>query len=473
MRRLARPRFANGVLVALVCAVGLLQRIPAQDAEAANRLRALEEQNRLIIERLKAAENKNAALEGEIRTLREDAASPRASAIETQVNALSGKLSDGVTWKQLSRSGFPFKFYGFLRLDAYYTTARMDGTVIPFFVRNEDNGEAERNDDAFAFDARLTRFGWDIDGGKICNAAVTGKIELDFANFPAGVVESRETPRMRVAYVNIKFDKSYLRFGQDWDVISPLYPAVNAESLMWNAGNLGDRRPQAQFGWTSGDPKCTAFDFKIAAGLNGAISNQDLDPTVAGISNERDGIDSGYPNLEARLGVTFKSWVCDQSVTLGAWGAYGGLETDTEFNGEDHFTTWLVGVDFQVPLFSKLKLRGEAWMGSALSDFRGGITQSVNTTLGEEIDAVGGWAELVLDVSKKLTLSVGATVDDPDDDDLSNNNKDLNWSMYVASKYDFGGGLKGGFDVIFWETQYVDTGLGNTVRFDLYTQFDF
>ena len=31
--------------------------------------------------------------------------------------------------------------------------------------------------------------------------------------------------------------------------------------------------------------------------------------------------------------------------------------------------------------------------------------------------------------------------------------------MYVSTKYDFGGGLKLGFDVIFWETQYLDTGL--------------
>ena len=207
--------------------------------------------------------------------------------------------------------------------------------------------------------------------------------------------------------------------------------------------------------------------------MTGAISNQDLDPTVAGISNERDGIDSGLPHLQARLGLTVKSWVCEQTIVLGAWGAVAQNETDTVFNGEDEFDTWLVGIDVQVPIVNHLKLRGEAWAGTALSDFRGGITQSINTATGEEIDAVGGWAELVLEIGKKFTVATGATVDDPDDDDLSTNNKSLNYSAYVSTKYDFGGGLKAGFDVIFWETQYVDTGLGNTVRFDLYTQFDF
>jgi hypothetical protein len=471
MSRLAVARFSAGVFV-LVLSSGLSAPAWCQDKAAEERLRLLEEQNRKILERLEQAETRNATLEGELRDLR-DANDPHAAALETQVNKLSGRVADGLTFKQLTRSGFPIKFYGFLRMDAYYTTARMDNTVIPFFVRNESNGEAEPNDDAFAFDTRLTRFGFDVDGGKICKTALTGKLEMDFANFPAGVVESRETPRMRLGYINLKNDDTYFRIGQDWDVISPLFPAINAESLMWNAGNLGDRRPQVQFGWVTGDPKCTAFDFKVSAGMTGAISNQDLDATVAGVSNERDGFDSGLPHLQARAGVTFQSWVCEQTATVGAWGAVAWNETDTEFGGEDEFTTWLVGVDFQVPLVTGLKLRGELWAGTALADFRGGITQSINTATGEEIDSIGGWAEVVWDVTKTFTLTGGATADDPDNDDLVNNNKTLNWSAYVATKYDFGGGLKAGFDVIFWETQYLDTGLGNTVRFDLYTQFDF
>jgi hypothetical protein len=467
-------RLSTATTIAAVLAMGLVSPAWSQNQSAEERLRALEEQNRRILERLQQAETRNQSLEGELSKLKEET-DPHVSAVETQVNKLSGALADGVTWKQLTRSGFPIKFYGFFRMDAYYTTARMDSVIIPFFVRNESNGEAETNDNDFALDARLTRFGFDVDGGKICKTAITGKLEIDFANFIAGTVESRETPRMRLAYVNLKTDNWYLRIGQDWDVISPLFPAINAESLMWNAGNLGDRRPQVQYGWASGtDTKCgPIFDVKLAAGLTGAISNQDLDPTVAGVSNERDGFDSGLPHFQARLGTTFKSWVCDQNVVLGAWGAIGWNETDTEFNGEDEFTTWVVGVDFQVPIVKSLKLRGELWGGQALSDFRGGITQSINTTSGDEIDAIGGWAELVLDVSKTFTVAVGATADNPDDDDLVNNNKDLNWSGYVATKYDFGGGFKLGFDVIFWETQYVDTGLGNTLRFDLYTQFDF
>ena len=264
MSRPVLARSCTGAVILLLFTVGLTRPAWSQDVSAEERLRALEAQNRRIMERLEQAETRNASLEGELRTLKEET-DPRNSAIETQVNRLSASMGDGLTFKQLTRSGFPIKFYGFLRMEAYYTTARMDNTVIPFFVRNESNGEAENDDDAFAFDARLTRFGFDIDGGKLCKTAITAKLETDFANFVPGIQESRETPRMRLAYINLKNDKTYLRIGQDWDVISPLFPAINAESLMWNAGNLGDRRPQVQFGWTTGDPKCVAFDFKICA----------------------------------------------------------------------------------------------------------------------------------------------------------------------------------------------------------------
>src|SRR5262245_22821157 len=74
-----------------------------------------------------------------------------------------------VTWKDLTREGGPIKFYGFFRLDTYYNTARMDSVIIPSRVLPESAGtpaagEAKRNDNQFAMDPRLTRFGIDVNG---------------------------------------------------------------------------------------------------------------------------------------------------------------------------------------------------------------------------------------------------------------------------------------------------------------------
>src|SRR5213075_2902130 len=80
-------------------------------------------------------------------------------------------------------------------------------------------------------------------------------------------------------------------FGQTWDIISPLFPSPNDDTLMWNAGNIGDRRPQFRYTY---EPARRPLSVSVGLGLTGAIDAQDLDAN--GI---RDGEDSGLPNVQA------------------------------------------------------------------------------------------------------------------------------------------------------------------------------
>ena len=376
----------------------------------------------------------------------------------------------GIQWKDLTKSGLPIRFYGFLRLDTYYNTARMDSVVLPTRVLPE----TKRNDDQFHIDPRLTRFGLDVLPADIDGCKVLGKLEIDFANFPTGSAESRATPRIRVAYIDMAKDQFGLRVGQDWDVISPLFPAVNGEMLMWNAGNLGDRRAQIQGRYTPG-PK---FELKAMLGLTGAVNNEDLD-TPAG---ERDGFDSGMPHLQVRAGTKPFELVETKPAEIGFWGMFGRTETDTFFNGENRFDTWVLGVDLQVPICSCLTLRGEGWRGENLGDVRGGIGQTINTELGREIGSAGGWAELVYVHTGKTRFHVGATLDDPDNDDLSttlaNANRRRNESAYLGTVVDWDTGVRTGLDAIYWQSEYMgpngtNGSSGNGMRFDLYFLFNF
>ena len=372
-----------------------------------------------------------------------------------------------LTWKDLTKSGFPLRFYGFLRLDAYVNTGRMNSIIIPATVSPE-NGVAAHDDDAgFALDPRLTRFGFDVLPGKIGDTNVSGKLEIDFANFPSGVAESRPTPRIRVAWIDLVRDEVALRVGQDWDVVSP---AVNGELLMWNAGNTGDRRAQIQGRWM---PKDSHFDLKGALGLTGAISNEDLDSATAGLTPERDGFDSGLPHVQLRAGLKLDSAVEKKPLEVGLWGAYGKTETDTSFGGQRHFDVSLYGLDFQIPFSAAFSARGEAWAGEVLGDFRGGVGQSINPTTGDEIGAVGGWAELVYASSDKLRYHVGASVDDPDDEDVPDNRPDHNSTAYLGTVKDWTSGLRTGFDVIYWDTDWANSEDGDALRFNLYFQFNF
>lgn len=374
------------------------------------------------------------------------------------------------TWKELTRSGLPIKFYGFFRFDLHYNSARMDSVVIPTRVL----AETKRNDNQIHFDPRLTRFGVDLTPVKTGDATVTGKLEIDFANYPTGPSESRATPRIRLAYLDMAEGAYGLRVGQDWDVVSPLFPAVNGQMLMWNAGNLGDRRAQIQGRYKGSD----SFELKAALGSTGAVNNEDIDSTAG----ERDGFDSGVPHLQVRAGTRPFELLEKKPAEIGFWGLYGRTETDTAFGGEKRFDTWVAGLDMVVPLCSIFTLRGEAWTGANLGDVRGGIGQTINTATGDEIGASGGWAEVVYACTPKTKFHVGAALDDPDNDDLSttltNANRRRNQSGYVGTVVDWDSGVRTGLDVTYWQTDYAGAdgtngSSGNGVRIDLWFQFNF
>ena len=209
--------------------------------------------------------------------------------------------------------------------------------------------------------------------------------------------------------------------------------------------------------------------------MSGAIDQADNDGT-GGSRTVADGFDSGHPHGQLRFGVNFDSWVESQRATLGAWGYVAGLETDMKFGGEDHFMPWIVGIDVVLPIAETLSLRGEAWIGEALSDIRGSILQDINTVTGSEVSAWGGFAELHWQTSKTIRLALGGSIDNPDGGDLSGlsgEDRDLNWTLYASSRFDWEGGLLSGLDVIFWETQYSDGDLGNMVRINIWTQLNF
>ena len=371
--------------------------------------------------------------------------------------------------------------WGGLFTPGRYLCLRANSIFVPAWVLPEDaflgGNFIDANDSDFALDPRLTRLGLVVNAGDIGDAEVTGRLEIDFANFPAGVPESRATPRMRLAYIDLDWGEWALRVGQDKDTYSPLYPAVNDELMMWYAGNLGDRRPQIRGTWKPESAGPVDFDVQAALGLTGAIDNADLD---GGVGSERDGFDSGLPQVQLRLGFGFDSPVREEKTQLGLWGMIGTLETDIALSGDTHFTTWTVGTDLILPLTQDLTLWGEAWVGETLADARGGIAQSLNTTTGGTIGAYGGWGEFRYQASDQVRLHAGASMDNPDDADLTLGTappgrglRGLNQTAYVGTLVDWGGGLLSGLDVLYWKTDWIDEGPGDMVRFDLYLQLNF
>jgi len=103
-------------------------------------------------------------------------------------------------------------------------------------------------------------------------------------------------------------------------VVSPLFPTVNNDSLMWNAGNVGDRRPQLRAAY---ERKAGRGKVALAGsfGLTGAIDAQDLDA-----NGFRDGEESALPNFQGRVGYS-RPLGKGREASLGVSGFYGFMKT--------------------------------------------------------------------------------------------------------------------------------------------------
>ena len=345
--------------------------------------------------------------------------------------------------------------YGFVRLDVIFDDSRLSHPQFPNYVQSEPAG----SDGSLTIHPRLTRFGVKIAKQEVTsNVNVSGQIEIDFQN---GGSESRQTPRMRHGFATLHFENAELLLGQTWDLISPLYPAPNSDGLMWNAGNMGDRRPQLRATLT---PNGGNLKLAGALAMPNAVDRKDLDGN-GGIPGF-DGADAGIPLVEGLIEVN------TNGLRLGAWGHWGREKTATPVGGKTAFDTYSLGGHFRIP-FGKAWIQGEAFYGQNLSDLRGGIGQNVNTITGQEIQSKGGWAEIGIKATDTVTLTAGGTLDDPKDGHIPTGGRTLNHTLYGVYKYRPVSAFQIAAEYLYWKTEYNGSATGKANRIDLHATLYF
>jgi hypothetical protein len=462
--------------------------------ELRHRVEDLEARNRTLMELLNAVNTRLAALPepaqpNERRTARGlPAAAPSIAPASTEIATTKSatemraepatptttsrtKSVEGdqpLKWSDILGSENRFKLYGFLRLDVDYDSQRASNDQTPLFITSADPRIGTPRAEDFSMHPRLSRFGINYTGPRIAalgDSKLSGNLEIDFEN---GGSESRQIIRIRHGYLKMDWDNHVsILAGQTWDVVSPLFPTVNNDTLMWNAGNVGDRRPQFRATW---EPKIgqSQWSFSGAAGLMGAVDSQDLDN-----NGYRDGEESGRPNMQARIGYAHSSWVKDQRASLGVSGFYGWLDTSRPIAGRVNFHSQLANIDYTLPISNRLSLRGEGWWGRNLSDVRGGAGQGINPTNGREIRGRGGWSELGLKISRYWSFHPGFTTDDPVDADIPTGGRARNRAYYFGNRITPGGNLLLGFDYLRWLTDYKGFLPGESNRINIFLQYNF
>jgi hypothetical protein len=377
-------------------------------------------------------------------------------------------VAEPVKWNELTSHASKLKFYGFVRLDVLADSQRPNSPAAPLFILSPDAAGNRVGAKNLLLTARFTRLGLDFTGprvAKLGDAKLSGRYEMDFfGNFGP---ESRANARIRFAWLKLDWEHAAVTIGQDWQILSPLLPIPNQHADMFAVGNVGDRRPLIKTEW-----KQKAGGGKLllqgGIGLTGATDAEDLDN-----DGFRDGETSGRPHIEGRLAYIHALWVKDKPATFGFGGLYGWEKTIRPIAGVTEFHPQLLALDYVMPLTELFEWRGEAWWGRHLTDFRGGVAQSVNTVTGREIRARGGWTELRLTPSEFYSLHGGVSVDDPLDQDLGVGGRTRNRAGFVGARFNASHNLMIGLDYLRWLTDYKGQRPGQNNRVNLIFQYSF
>ena len=384
-----------------------------------------------------------------------------------EITRLKALLAEDTERKRLERDKPRVDFYGYLKLDMAWDSAAMSEGDFARWVLPE---VLSKDDDQFSLTVRETRVGVKLTGPNSCGMEIDGCLEIDFYG---GGSDYAEWLKLRHAFVRLTWPRLRLAVlaGQTWDTHVPLHmPTINY-TVGWWVGNLGFRRPQVRV--TKDIPLGGCRALKLEAAAARTITGRSTPFTPA----EQDtGEDVGFPSFQGRISLSGERTFGGQDV-IGLSGHFGQEEWDRD--GGDHhsvFDSWSLALDLTLPVSPCLQLTGEAWMGSNLNAYFGGIGQGLNIAVPgaeHEIASRGAWLALKWKAAPRWTLATGAAFDDPKNADLAAGMRSFNTTGFVNAWYRLRKPLAIGLELSYWNTEYVALARGNGLRVQTAIKYEF
>ncbi len=359
------------------------------------------------------------------------------------------------------KPSFDFKWYGFVKLDGAYDQNLTSHGNFVMWVPTP--AYADKNDQQFNMTANETRFGFNAVGNNYGNVKVSAKVEFDlYASISnVTIAENKAMLQLRHAYFNIESGRFGLLAGQSWDLISPLNPSTLNYPVLWGCGNIGYRRPQVTF-WYNAKPNETTT-FSWGTGFFRTIGN-DLTPTFTLATGETadgpdDGTDAAIPSFQSVIDVQHKL-ASGGSVRAGVSGLWGQLKAETNFGNSEKYESWGANFHLYFAPNPQYGFSGEVWTGSNLGSYFGGVLRNSEV---DGLSASGGWLSMWVKATKKVQLSAGYGLDDPDDEDIASG-RTKNSCVYGNIRYTIVPQVTLGFEVSNWETDYKNADSADNLR---------
>jgi hypothetical protein len=382
--------------------------------------------------------------------------------LHQRIKNLEKKLQELEENKKPVWSTLDVQIYGYIKADASYDNSR---TYPGNYVLWVDSEAMNKNDDEFNLTANQTRLGMKITGPKDAGLQTSGRIEFDFYGNYAD--ENKAKIQMRHAYMQITWPDEQLDIlaGQTSDVISPLFPPTLNYTVLWDAGNIGFRRPQIRL------TKHFALGNDIDLELQGAIARTiGRDSTFTGSES---GEDAGFPSLQGRAGLTFIG-LAEEPTIIGLSGHWGQEEYDIAASGANKdFDSWSVNIDVTQQINDRLNIKGEFFTGENLNTYFGGIGQGVRAIKdangviinhANEIKSKGGWVALGLGPWDSWRFNIGAGIDDVDASDVNLADRTENRCLFGNAIYSINKNTEIGFELSHWRTEYRGSSEADSIR---------
>jgi hypothetical protein len=339
-----------------------------------------------------------AALRAEVQQLRKQVEESKGAAADPATSGaienLQAQVAEMAQTKVESQSRIPVRLFGTVHAHFFANSANANWLDIPNLVLPTP---ADGFAGTTSATLRQTRLGLTLDAPRVGSLKTSGTLVMDFfggvPGFQTGQVMG--LPRVLVAYARIEGERTAVQVGQDHMILAPRDPsslAGFAFPLLFRSGNLYLRVPQARVEH-SFTPRLRATA-GIVAPIGGDFTATEYTFVPPALGGER----SRRPAVQARVAYVTGPIDATRLVDVGI-SAHAGWERQ----GDDLSRGWAAAIDFAARR-DVIGVAGEVFTGENTDAFGG--------ALGLNAPSVGGWAELQLFPSQRLSLAGGVGIDD-------------------------------------------------------------
>jgi hypothetical protein len=407
-----------------------------------------------ILDRLDRLERENDALRQELRALREELQAGAASNTEERLAVQERRTEEFAQTKVESSQRFPIRLTGMALANSFINSKENGGVDYPTIAyagRGSSTGGATWRQSVIGLDYRGPEtFG----GGKI-----RGSLFMDF--FGGTSQPNNEIIRLRTAAIAIDWDSRTLMVGQDKPIFAPRNPDSLAQvgvAPLAGSGNLWFWEPQARF----------EQRFKIGEQLTlraeaGVVQTSEFlanVPTPFAATLER-----SRPGAEARFEIAYGSQ-SGPRIEIAPGFHYSATHVAGTSVPSD-----VVSLDWLLSPINRIELTGAAYTGQDLAHFGLGAVRQGFTIVGPRnalaIHAKGGWSQLTLRATNRLSFHLFGGIHDGRNRDLLPGDIAYNHSFGGNFFYNLAPNIILSFETLQARTNYLGPGLRLNNHYDL------